>query len=202
MSDARFDPHDHITPVIYDICARYGVTINWAQEKETEDWEQRVRLKADCPDFSWSGLGDCGFSFQRQYVYACAADPAHVFHEFIHCILGQESTVICEGYFLMQFEWELAKWASRRMKADRRFFMERVNAYQEETYVRFSSTDSGIFRASDRRQSWWRNGLRRAQALGLLDNKLAPTFKRPKWKGSGVKRARNWSVATDHMWTV
>jgi hypothetical protein len=186
--------------VIFDICARYRVKIDWVQEETRENWTER--LEEDCPDFSWSGPGDCGFSFKRQYVYACDAKPEHVFHELIHLILGQESMHLCEGYFLMPFEWEFAKWASRRMKTDRRFFLERVSAYQEETYIQVEPNFIDFFRARHRQQAWWRNGIRRAQVLGLLDDKLAPTFQRPVWKGSGVKRAWSWSVATDHRWTV
>jgi hypothetical protein len=193
-----FNPGDHITPVIYDICDRYRVKIDWVQEETRENWTER--LEEYCPDFSWSGPGDCGFSFKRQYIYACDANPAHVFHEFLHLILGKECLKLCEGYVLLPFEWEFAKWASRRMGVDRCWFMRLVDLYQQDTPVHYEQHRTAMFDANHRRNAWWHNGIRRVQALGLLDDRLAPTFQRPVWKGSGVKRAWTWSVATDHKW--
>lgn len=128
-----------------------------------------------------------------------------MFHELVRLILGKPGLSLCEGYLLMPFEWELAKWAAKRMGTDADWFLRGVRQYQEVTDIqlkRETKSDSGLgsLEPEHRRARWWRNGVRRAQALGLLDARKQPTFKRPVWRGSGVKKTMSWSAETDRKW--
>jgi hypothetical protein len=200
-----FEKGDGVTPVIFDIARRYGFKIEWWGGPDRP--LSHPRDLEDMGDFEWGPQGYAGISMQRGYLWAYDADAEIVFHELVHLILGKPGLKLCEGYLLMPFEWELAKWAARRMKKDGHWFLRQVRDYQEVTEIQVEPgppppskppwSDTAVLDPNDRRTKWWRNGIMRAQKLGLLDDKRQPTFKLPKWKGSGVKKAMGWSVQTD-----
>lgn len=199
----QFVEDDYVTPVIFDIASRYGITVDWAAYDPGRDAYRTGHKKY--ADFCWGPQGDAGISIKGRYLYAYDSDTEVVFHELVHLILGREGLKLCEGYLLMPYEWELAKWAAKRMEKDADWFLRGVRQYQEVTDIqleRETKSNSGIgsLEPEHRRTRWWHNGVRRAQALGLLDARKQPTFKRPVWRGSGVKRALSWSADTDRRW--
>jgi hypothetical protein len=194
---------DYMTPVVLEAAERYGVKMDWFCW--TVDGSNKPPpLPAD---FSWGPQGHAGFSLSQRYVYACNAEPSDVFHEFVHAILGKPGLLLCEGYLLMPFEWCLAKHLARRMKNDARWFLRSVREYQEITEISWKIDRENFFERffplepRDRRSKWWRRGIQRAQRLGLLDDRLRPTYQLPKWIGSGVASSRNhWGVEDDHRY--
>lgn len=200
----RIDPDDYFTPVILDIAARYGITVDWDTYDPDRDGGRSGNK--GYADFCWGPQGDAGISIKGQYLYAYDADVEVVFHELVHLILGKEGLDLDEGYVLMPYEWHLAKWAAKRMKKDGAWFFRGVKQYQEVTDIQMKPGTKnnlggiGGLEPEHRRAEWWHNGVRRAQALGLLDARRQPTFQRPVWQGSGVRKAKSWSVMTDRRW--
>lgn len=199
-----FEPDDHVTPVIFDIASRYGFKIDWWAGPEAPPTHPETL--EGMKDFVWGPQGDAGISLRAGYLWAYDSDAEVVFHELVHLILGDSSLDLCEGYLLMPFELELARWAARRMKKDGSRFLRCVKQYQEVTGIQAEpASKSGpvhrMLEPEDRKMQWWRHGIVRAQKLGLLDDKKRPTFQFPHWKGSGVKKAWSWSVKTDARWS-
>jgi hypothetical protein len=205
---AQFEEDDGVTPVIFDIASRYSFKIEWWKGPERPPTHPRTL--EGMKDFVWGPQGDAGISLRGGYLWAYDADVEIVFHELVHLILGKPGLDLCEGYLLMPFEWELAKWAARRMKKDGHWFLRQVRDYQEVTKIQEEWPvptpgppwgGTAVLDPDDRRTKWWRNGIVRAQKLGLLDDKRRPTFRLPDWKNSGVKKAKSWSVKTDARWS-
>jgi len=197
---------DCMTPVVIEAGRRYGIKIDWFQ------WDPVANRDREHPkdlpeDFSWGPQGRAGFSLSQKYVYAYDAEPGDVFHEFIHVILGKPGLKLCEGYLLMPFEWTFAQALAREMGADSDYFLREVDAYQQVTEVdRYrlpngKRMNSSAFEPAERESTWWRRGVERAQRLGLLDDVLIPTYRYPRWIGSGVaSRTKFWGTETDHSY--
>ena len=140
----------------------------------------------------------CAISFRRRTVYM-KDTHAHlqvVFHEMVHVILGPPSLHLNEGYLLMPFEWELSK----LIKAPG--FRRLVRSYQDPTIITHCGEKERSLQDFVRARSteWWAAGISRAHRLGLLELG-SPTFKSPKWEGSGVaKFASRWSPDNDHRY--
>jgi hypothetical protein len=185
--------------VIIDAGRRYGITVDWRSDAPIDSY----KLPAD---FSWGPQGDCGFSVSTNYVYGHSCSSAHIFHEFVHAIIGKSSVVADEGYLLMPFEWRLAHHLAKDMKEDAVWFLEDVNNYQSVTCIGDPHNDEragelGYLGYNARASKWWRRALSRAVRVGLLTGRGMPTWKRPQWVGSGVSPyPLKWSPGFDHRY--
>jgi hypothetical protein len=146
-------------------------------------------------------LGGAGIRYaSNSLAIKTTARPDDILHELVHLVMGRPSTWLSEGFILMPFEWELAKYLARRMGKERASFMNSVKSYQDYTEIGRSLRVIKEFGPNVRRMNWWRRGIDRAKRLGLLNIDGTPTFRCAKWKGSGVPtKARNWDPDYDHM---
>lgn len=141
-------------------------------------------------------LGSCGVR-PRQRVLGIESDahPDDALHELCHLVLGEASLNDrgCESWILMPFEWRLAKELALQMSRDeRRFFLRRVTDYQNGTMV-MGERMLDALGADVRRQKWWREGEHRCQRVGLLDDRMKPTYRMPNWKkGVPCRSPRGW----------
>lgn len=148
------------------------------------------------------GVAGVLFRLKMVYIESASTSPATVLHEMVHLALGPCSLRLDERYVLLSYEWQLAKHISTWLpKPDRASFLAAVDFLQDADPDFQDPADVPVGNA--RKSSWWHNGLERAQALGLLNSRRAPTFKCAQWKRSGVStRLRRWSPKLDHMYPV
>lgn len=184
---------DRTTEVLYGLAARYNIKLEWLAEGAVDEKERRAKQYPS--DFSWGTQEDCGFSFKERYVYGYECEAAFIFHELVHLIVGPPGQKVCEGFVLMPFEYELAKYAARSMDADASWFLQEVRDYQECTYIQVGphKDDLEDLCPKDRTRAWWQRSLVRARHLKLLDRYGRPTFQDAQWEGTDLfEKGKTW----------
>lgn len=127
---------------------------------------------------------------------------ARLLHELVHAILGRHSLRTDETYVLLAFEWRLALELANYAPCTTTYtaFIDAVQGYQEGTPIRYvvhgplgpEYNIHNYFRPWMRKEQWYAASEQRAVRIGLLDNQLRPTWRRPRWKNSGVPLVRRF----------
>jgi hypothetical protein len=203
-----------VTQEIFKLALAYDVTLDWW--RHADEGERAIYCGPRFEDaMDWGPAGSMAINYRKRRVWVLNSPDGpefeYVFHELVHVIAGAPTDTLCEGFLMLPLEWALAQWIAKNMRTrERKKFLEDVNVYQGATEVArsFVRDDRGhrlttrreLLDEEDRELSWWKNGLRRAQMLGLLDENLAPTYKKADWRKIYAPRAAGWSVSTDEQW--
>lgn len=153
-----------------------------------------------------SGTGDMGIRFSggaRELYLAHPIDTmdveecARAIHEVSHLVIGPESCQVDEGYILLAFEWRLCRALARHApEAVGLDFLTEVNDYQEHTEIALEPRRIAGFLRTHRKERWWRAAEQRSRQLGLLDERMNPTWRLPNWSVGLTKSPRGWVART------
>jgi hypothetical protein len=206
------DAEDHGMAAVARVAGRYNVRLLQLPRGPSTRGPYEVSmpsiswLRKHVPDASLGpALGPSGFSVQLRAVFVSPASPVEtVLHELVHLVMGRRSEDVCEAFALIPFERRLAAWAAQRMPPPQRgWFMRQVDSYQSVTDVAVSRNKMGdvyyttAVDFTSRRHVWWQASLRRAQRMGLLDERLQPTFRDADWGAVGAE-AEGWCIRDDY----
>lgn len=189
-------PCDDMFQALVALGHRYEIEVVYGEFGSTDERWRRLT-----EGLAWGTVGadgSAGFSYEKRIVAAeHGCEIEYVFHELVHCIMGPAFTKLDEGYALMPFEWELARWLAPQLE-DGSFFLDKIDRYQNVTEISKPAFQFDKLGPGRRKMRFWRQGIKRCIRLGLLDKDWDPTFKSPKWIGSGVATyLKHWSVSTD-----
>lgn len=185
-----------ISARIERVAARYGITTRIFSEAHPEPSDFTAPR-----DLQWGPVGSCGISFSKRLLYSRSTDHEFVFHELVHLVMGRPSIRVCEAFALLPFEWQLMKWVCRGLPQEpRQLFRLAVDRYQLGTSItgdRGRGVVLGDMASAARRERWWKRSLRRAQQLGLLNQKGTPTFRPADWSRFNLRQVRRWSIQAE-----